>query len=890
MKNSEACDIMFDVFVYTLANTDRQEKTTMAKVKIISNPYDQEITYLSFDEAAGAWKTSDEDNESGYLRAVENKKSFLPFRIKEIIDIIISEYGSAGEKVEIIFQGTNEEYREVEKVCADEEYAGKVELVRSELFLENARSILKDTKDLFRTVQPIIEKIVRDDNGVRGDLAKVSDALDDIVPICVFGNYSAGKSTFINALIGSELLPSGDDPVTAKVYEIKRSSHKDYARIQFLYHGNPIDLEFDGGVYRIIKGDPECDLLIKVKEGLALVQDQELPVVVNAALEIINAHEKEDGEEINISNLIQVEVPFSPTGILGQSQNNFVIFDTPGSNSASNKDHVEALKAALAGFSNGIPVWVANRDNLDSQDNENLCNLVQQIKALDGRFTMIVVNKADSARLPREGFSAREVKNIMEYSSVEKMYAAGIFFVSSIMGLGAKTKGVFKDEYLMQEYYMRQPAYETPGSPFYTTLYKYNIMPEQIKEEMSLLCTEHPALVYANSGLYCIEQEIEDFASKYSAYNKCQMVYLFLDSVIAETSRRIVSRTDTLKRTRANRQRELDAKKQELILTLAGVTAEREREFVRASKTYMQGYASEELRYTIDPDRLEALDEEIAQQHSTEAGFEVQESVYEKSKGMMWSHIKEHGQRLFSKDFKQAAAALKVDLTRDMAQVQVARDERDAARRGIDSRTSDDVLTEVVEQYKNNFLEAKQKLGVVTKRHWQDNVEELKNKLVAIVTDTDALSSSQREQLSSIIMDFQAPEFSDDADDVFIKTKFLRGSFFGLASDAERLNIRRLAARYNERIAKNIASMAQILNDSCYVSFKAWMSSLLSVIEQNITEYNPQLRDMAEMIREETEKIIELETDQTTISATLDAIKQLMAWKDVDFEEMHYGH
>ena len=64
----------------------------------------------------------------------------------------------------------------------------------------------------------------------------------------------------------------------------------------------------------------------------------------------------------------------------------------------------------------------------------------------------------------------------------------------------------------------------------------------------------------------------------------------------------------------------------------------------------------------------------------------------------------------------------------------------------------------------------------------------------------------------------------------------------------------------------------------------------MSVIEQNITEYNPQLRDMAEMIREETEKIIELETDQKTISDTLDAIKQLMAWKEVDFEEMHYGH
>jgi len=118
----------------------------------------------------------------------------------------------------------------------------------------------------------------------------------------------------------------------------------------------------------------------------------------------------------------------------------------------------------------------------------------------------------------------------------------------------------------------------------------------------------------------------------------------------------------------------------------------------------------------------------------------------------------------------------------------------------------------------------------------------------------------------------------------------LRGKFLGFDSDAERLNIKRLVNRYNDQIAKNIASMAQILYDSCYTSFRAWITSLMSVIEQNITEYNPELRDMAEMIREETEKILELETDQKTISDTLDTIRQLMSWKKVDFEEMHYGH
>ena len=42
--------------------------------------------------------------------------------------------------------------------------------------------------------------------------------------------------------------------------------------------------------------------------------------------------------------------------------------------------------------------------------------------------------------------------------------------------------------------------------------------------------------------------------------------------------------------------------------------------------------------------------------------------------------------------------------------------------------------------------------------------------------------------------------------------------------------------------------------------------------------------------REETEKIIELEGDQKTISDTLDTIKQLMAWKTADAEEIGYGH
>lgn len=862
----------------------------MARIKITSNPYEREITYCSYDEATGIWLSSDKANSDGYLRAVEYKKSFLPFKIKEIIDLIVSEYGADGEVIELEFEGTTEEYDEVEKVCHSPEYTGKVSLYQADVYLENARSILVDTKELFKTVQPIIKKIVSDDSVVCNDLSKVSDALDDIIPICVFGNYSSGKSTFINALIGSEVLPSGGDPVTAKIYEIKQSPANDFARIRFAYHNDPIDLRFESGRFRITQGDKSNDILMALAQIVSDYPKDELFVVVNKALEFINAYEKVDADSIDISSVIRVEIPFSPIGILGQSRNRFVIFDTPGSNSASNADHSKVLEEALQGFSNGIPVWVSQYESIDSEDNALLCDRILNIKALDNRFTMIVLNKADGSELPENGFSARQEKNILEYHSVEKMYSAGIFFVSSILGLGAKNNGLLRDKHYRRIYRTLKETYCDPEDEDYTTLYRYDIMPAQIKEELASKCEAQSDLIYANSGLCCIEQEMETFASKYSAYNKCQMVYLFLTNVITETNRRITSRTNTLKRNRQNRQKELDIKKQELIVALIGITSERDREFYRTTKDRVRRFVGESLHYSYDADELEALNQRIAEQYSGEADFEIQESVYEKSKDAMWSHIKGHGRRLFSKEFKQAVEDLRTDFNRDAARVQAARSDLDATQRAIGSSTSDDVMEKVIEKYKADFLDAKQKLSEEIKSTWLRNAATLKELLISTVAGSDALTSGQREQLSLIIMDYKPLEFNDDANDVFIKAKFLRGKFLGFDDDVERLNIRRLASKYNERITKNIMSMSQILYENCYASFKAWMSSLMSLVEQNITEINPELRDMAEMIREETDKIIELEGDQKAISDTLDAIKQLMAWKTAEAEEVSNGN
>lgn len=852
----------------------------MTRIKIVSNPYKREILYYNFNEDTGEWEDIRDHNVNSRLREDDSGKTFLPFKIKEIIDIIIEEYYAVTEKIEVVFEGTRDDYAEIEAVCHTEDIQQKIVLTRNIRALENARDIFTDIKETFGVVRPIIENIVRDDERVKKDLNKVSDALDDIIPICVFGNYSAGKSTFINALLGNEILPSGGDPVTAKIYQIKRSTQDDRAKIKFRYKEENIVLLFEGNTYRVQAGNVESEIIQEIDKAIAECRWSDMSSMVSAALELINGFERRDKNTIVIGSVIELEIPFSRNGILGQSYNNFVIFDTPGSNSASNIEHSKVLAEALEGFSNGIPVWITQYETMDSEDNANLCEKLFEIKALDKRFTMIILNKADGSDLPEEGFSAGQVKDILEYNAVEKMYASGLYFVSSIMGLGAKNNGELKDKHYRKTYRSQQEMYSDSEDLDYMTLYKYNVMPEQIKRsamEYSANCTN---LIYANSGLYCIEREMENFASKHSAYNKCQMVYMFLNDVIDETNKRIAYRTESLKRTREARKKELELAKSQLIDSIMEEAQTKENEFDKESKASLRAFLDKNLNYIYTTEDLDGLSEEIRSQNSSESDFSVQEKDFEKARDSMWGHLRANGRSLLKGNVIDSIKNMKEDFTRDIKELQESKKEMDFAESEIDKATSDSLLKIVVEEYKKNLLAAKEILSTEIKKRWHINAQMLRNRLIEIITGSDALSTGQREELSSIIINYRPLEFSDDADNIFIKKRFLRGNVLGFQwFESEKLDTKRLSGSYNEKMRKNIRTIAEEMNNSCFVSFINWKQSLTSVIETNITEYNPQLRDMAEMIKEETDKIIELEENQKTISSSLEAIREMMAWK-----------
>lgn len=855
----------------------------MTKIKIISNLYKQEIQYETYKENSQEWVDVGLYAPNGKLREENARKCFLPFNAKEILEVIVDEYYlETKDPVEIVFEGTKEEYNELLKVSQEKAFENKIKIVRSNRVLDNGKFILNDTKEVFANVKPVIEEVTKDELEITKNLAKVSDALDDIVPICVFGNYSAGKSTFINALIGREVLPSGGDPVTAKAFKIQNLSQNDVARIKFKHWDDTIELSFEDDGYRVVKGDTNDEMLVELDEVLK-EKETTMYQMVSVALDFINAYEKKDASSTEISNMIELYIAFSKTGILGSSNNKFVIFDTPGSNTATNDGHIEVLKEALEGFSNGIPVWVSQYEAIDTMDNEALCNNILSIDALDQRFTMIVLNKADVSDLPEKGFNEKQIKYIKEFKSVEKMYASGIFFVSSIMGLGAKNDGLLADKYYRKIYKLQTDSFSDPEDEDYMTLYQYNIMPLQIKEEVIAYSANEKNLIYVNSGLHCIETEIEEFASKYSAYNKCQMVYALLTDVVEKTTEKITKRVQARKNLRDKYINDLEEKKKQLITSMREKSAELNANFSAESYNSINTYAKNYLNYDYPLEELEALNKKYVEENDSQYHVDDKKKVLDEAKGKMFSDLKGRVKDFSFSNIKGSLSGIVEDAKKGMESIYDSKRDLDETQRGAFSETADEVLKEVIETYKESMADATKKINHIACNYWENNSKMLKDELIDLVTASDALTDKQKQTLSELIFNYNNISYDDQASSIFVKPKFLHGHLLGLDLFIfERLNTGKLANEYNKTVAKNIESIANDMNTNYYNSYKKWQDELSTMIEKNIVELNPELQVISDSIDNENEKINNLETSQQRIRASLNEIENLISFKTIE--------
>ena len=517
------------------------------KMKIISNPYEQAVSFQIWDEG---WIPIDTNTSPGSMLLDDDLATgFFPFKAEAIARIIIDEYWIENERLVLVFEGTDDEFEELADVCGLEEFRDAFKLERSERKLLNAREVLPEIQQILYSAKDTL--CADNASNSLAELDDIFSSSNQTVPVCIMGNYSSGKSSFINALIGCEILPTGDEPITARIFQIRDSHDPNNAAIEFGYQGEHVSLYFNQDGLAQASCRAPRNLLAAMREAVDNSSSTTLVQHMNATLRYINAID-------SASDIIEIFVPFKDDGVWSNSHE-FTIFDTPGSNSASNKDHLRVLRKAMKDLSDGLPIYVAEYNTLDSTDNAVLFDEIATIDALDERFAMIVVNKADTADIRLSDFDDAKKDLILDWVIPKSLYAQGIYFVSSLMGLGSKIDGDFISDNSAEVYEEKERKFSDPKSRFYKTLYRFNIQPAQIAKRTAAESESCENRIFANSGLYCTERAIELFADRYSAYNKCQHVRHIVGTALEDLRRSFAFDKNNLEGVRDAQSRTLTA-------------------------------------------------------------------------------------------------------------------------------------------------------------------------------------------------------------------------------------------------------------------------------------------------------------------------------------------
>lgn len=522
-------------------NTNELQKN---KFRIISNPYSREIVYDYWDFQNEDWVSPSDTSD---FKRDKFTKAAIYHKAYDIIETALQSYGG-NVGLDIYFEGTEDDFNYLNEIVDRYFHDKEINIIESDHYLPVVNEIKRDIGSKFKEVEDMFKKYPC--NSATEKIKNFTDTMSDTIPICVMGLYSTGKSAFINSLLGVEILPSADDPTTAKTFKISVGANISDYTISFEYQDKltsktNIKLEFRGGKFKINR--PKTSGIISELNAVKTYKSEYDRMY--HALSIINAYDKDykpdESSEIKwrVSPLIKVTLPLkSSYTSLPIDHYNFVIYDTPGSNSASNSDHNKVLKDAMKEQTNGLPIYLITSKNMDSDSNTELMATLNELgDSLDRNNLMIIVNQADDP-------SVKELvskKTNYDSLAVHRLNPAGTYFVSSVMGLGSellttqrstrtededadtgelKTIEVpdFIDSHYLELFKKNKKDFVSMREP--KALYLYNIVPrhEFDKYKDSVDLKEPNKRIFYNSGLDAVGSAITDFAENYSLYNKCR--------------------------------------------------------------------------------------------------------------------------------------------------------------------------------------------------------------------------------------------------------------------------------------------------------------------------------------------------------------------------------
>ena len=871
-------------------------------LQITCNPYTKKITYK--DKSGEKWESLDFENP---LLKYDGKE--FSYIATEVVKLIYEQDYS-----HVIFEGSDDDYEELEYAAKtvrelEKKLESKNQLIceRSKKHFKKASEALKSIETEFDGLLEILNKKYSGQNEViRKEIGKFNETVSDEIPIVIMGTYSSGKSAFINALIGLEVLPSATTTTTAKTHRIRKSSSIKNGKIVFKYDGDEVELLFNESNLEVNTSSEKVFCANLYSSIMENSKDNTIESHIYQALKQLNEQDINDSrignKRSHLSDLIEIEVP-SNNGIFSDKRYNFSVLDTPGSDSAdkgTDKTHFDILKKALKDQTNGLPIFVTVPENMNSAGNKEILEEMKKIN-LDKNNMIIIANKAEQTS--DEGIN----KLLTENDVIREWQSTRIYFVSSIAGIAGQKKNDidFYNEEYGRPYRKNRDDFVNKENQDYRQLYAFNIMPDSQKNRISLLCQksiesgDEKRMLYANSGIQCVVEEVFTYGEKHALYNKCANAKDYLVTAIDIVQKEIMQKKKDIAAPAEEIAKKLDEKKKNLIEQLRQTSQELSNQAISQYPNILSTKKDDRL-----DDKMRKIGKEWINRYETEFKTELNERGVDSLSS--WQRV---GRKfnIFKDEYNSAADVIdnSVESIENKPLKNVAKFGRsllNTAKRGLEAtgKTLVEVTKEGVDAWddhtagmkivrakvrkevENSLLTDVKDIDIClyseSREYFKKQEKELRNNLISFVMnkEKDELTTSEQEQIRDVILKFpELEETGEDAD--LLQDSQIAHYLFGKFIDLGDINYKKLADASKEKLKEIVKNQTYEIQDDFQKSFLVWQETLINKIEEEITSLNPDLADWSkEKLRLENE-LKELEKIESRISSSEDNLEKLLS-------------
>ena len=453
----------------------------MTEVHIKYNPYTVD-TIIKID---GTEITSES-------KLYKYRKERLQVWLDQLIQNLLDEINEKSFK--LTFHGTSPDFEDVRQLVEDANGTGRAKVELSHIKAKETGDIIKELKELVSFMQSGPIKDLTDET-IKKNFDKV---IDSEYEIAVIATMSSGKSTLINAFLGTNLLPSRNEACTAKITVIKNIAG---------YQG------FKGRCFD--------------------QNNKEIEPLQEIDYETISRYN--DDQRIHLI-LIEGNLPhISSRGM------NLVLVDTPGPNYTLNNLHREHTFRVIKDGYKPLILYVLDGTKLQTDDDKNLLSVVAEQMKVAGKQSkdrfIFALNKMDCFDPEKENISdvPGSARSYLKEHGIEN---------ANVYPISAETAKVIRMHKNGQELSMMQRNILNKHDLFLESpdmhLTNYTPLSQTVKRRLGQEIaqaaergdTETQALYH--SGIPAVEAAINEYLEKYAITSKITSAVNFFRKIIED--------------------------------------------------------------------------------------------------------------------------------------------------------------------------------------------------------------------------------------------------------------------------------------------------------------------------------------------------------------------